>query len=228
MNLEILFEDDYYVAVHKPHGLLVHRSSIAKDVEVFALQTLRDQLGLHVYPVHRIDRKTAGVLLFAKSPASAKAMGEIWEQGQVKKLYYAIVRGFFLEPILCEQALKNERGNWQEAATHFYPQIQYEINIPFNGFPTSRYSLVQCQPLTGRTHQIRRHLSHLNHPIIGDRPWGCNKQNKLFLELWSVDTMMLLACSLEFKHPYTQEELCIQTDFSEQMLRLLNLFEKNT
>jgi tRNA pseudouridine65 synthase len=68
----------------------------------------------------------------------------------------------------------------------------------------------------------------LNHPIIGDRPWGCNKQNKLFLELWSVDTMMLLACSLEFKHPFTQEELCIQTDFSEQMHRLINLFDKNT
>ncbi|MCT4646525.1 MAG: pseudouridine synthase [Carboxylicivirga sp.] len=208
--LEILYQDQYMVAINKPHGLLVHRSSIAADAGEFALQMLRDQIGKTVYPVHRLDRKTSGILVFALNSRVAAKLKTCFEDVATQKTYVAIVRGFFPEEIEVDYALTNDRGKTQEAFTAFKTIKSSELPIPFGKFETSRYSLIEAYPKTGRMHQIRKHLNHLRHPIIGDRPHGCNKQNKLFKERWNMTTMLLHAQKLEFVHPVTKEALQLE------------------
>ena len=181
-TLDILYQDEYLVAINKPNGLLVHRSPIAADASEFALQIVRDMLGRHVYPIHRLDRKTSGVLLFALDSVSARAFQQAMESDHSQKRYLAIVRGYFPGEINLNHPLTNDDGKTQEAETLFRCIKTTEIEIPFGKHSTSRYSLIEAFPKTGRMHQIRKHLDHLRHPIIGDRPWGCNKQNKLFLK----------------------------------------------
>ncbi|MFT4566539.1 MAG: tRNA pseudouridine65 synthase [Saprospiraceae bacterium] len=225
--LEVLYQDDHYIAINKPHGLLVHRSSIATNTDEYALQKLRDQIGRRVNPVHRLDRKTSGVLLFAYDQESTKRLHDLFSKGEITKKYLAIVRGHFPEYIEIDYALTNDRGKKQEARS-IITNIQHtEINIPLGKWSTSRYSLVFVQPLTGRQHQIRKHLSHLNHPIIGDRPHGCNKQNRLFKEKWNMINMMLCATSLTFQHPYTQRKIKIQASVSDTFSLTANLLGIN-
>ncbi|RYY35745.1 MAG: pseudouridylate synthase, partial [Sphingobacteriaceae bacterium] len=177
--LDILFQDDYLVAVNKPHDLLVHRSTIANDVAEFALQILRDQLGRKVYPAHRIDRKTGGVLLFALDKDAERAMQQQFADNKVSKKYLAIVRGYTDDSGKIDYPLRKENGTLQEAFTAYTTLHCAEIQVPLGKHDTSRYSLVEVSPTTGRMHQIRKHMAHIFHPIIGDRTHGCNKQNKL-------------------------------------------------
>ena len=224
--LEIIYQDEYLVAINKPHGLLVHRSWIAAHETVFALQLLRDQIQKKVFPIHRLDRKTSGVLLFALDKETAKLLQEEFTQQRISKKYFAIVRGFFPEQIEVDYPLTNDRNKKQDAITIFQKIKTTELDIPFGKHPTSRYSLIQAFPKTGRQHQIRKHCNHLRHPIIGDRPHGCNKQNRLFKEKWDLVTMLLHAKELRFNHPYSKEELVLEASFSkefERMMGVLNL-----
>ncbi|MEQ8471886.1 MAG: pseudouridine synthase [Marinoscillum sp.] len=221
--LEILYQDDVVVAINKPPGLLVHRSPIAKDVEVFAMQLLRDQLGQHVYPAHRLDRKTSGVLLFALNAESHKLLQQQFAEKTVQKTYYAIVRGFTPTEGTIDYALKREDGKSQEAVTHYQLADQAELPVPFGKHSTSRYSLLKITPETGRMHQIRKHMAHIFHPIIGDRPHGCNKQNRLFKETWNMSEMMLHARSLTFTHPVNQQQITVSADFSMEFHRMMAL-----
>ena len=216
-----IYRDEYFVAINKPNGLLVHKSSIAADASEFALQIVRDELGQYVYPVHRLDRKTSGVLLFALSSEIAAKLQKIMESGDAQKRYLAIVRGYFQGEIKLNHPLTNEAGKVQEAETFFKLVKQTEIPLPYGKHSSSRYSLIEVFPKTGRMHQIRRHLDHLRHPIIGDRPWGCNKQNKLFLEKWNMNTMMLHAESITLPHPVSGEKLEIKAELPGEFLRML-------
>jgi tRNA pseudouridine65 synthase len=209
--LEILYEDKWIIAINKPAGLLVHRSSIATNTDVYALQLLRDQVGHHVYPIHRLDRKTSGVLLFAKDKSFVQKIQASLSSEISTKTYYAIVRGYFPNEINVDYDLTNDKGKTQNAITDFKLISTTEIDLPFGKFNTSRYSLIKAQPRTGRMHQIRKHLNHLRHPIIGDRPHGCNKQNKLFLEKWSLTKMLLHAIKIEIEHPYLGQEITISS-----------------
>jgi len=226
LDLEILYQDEYLVAVNKPHGLLVHRTSIAAQADEFALQKLRDQIGKKVFPIHRLDRKTSGVLLFALDKKTASAVQEQFVNHQVQKKYVAIVRGFFPEKIEVDYALTNDRNKTQNAITFFQKIKQTELDIPLGKFPTSRYSLIEAFPKTGRQHQIRKHLNHLRHPIIGDRPHGCNKQNRLFKEKWEMITMLLHARELKLIHPVGEKELILQAEFSEEFKRMESILFK--
>lgn len=221
--MNFIYKDNDFVAINKPNGLLVHRSPIAADATEFALQLVRDSLGQYVYPVHRLDRKTSGVLLFALSSTIAKKLQELMESGQAEKRYLAIVRGYFPEEINLNHPLMKEDGKIQEAETFFRCLKRTELDIPFGKHESSRYSLVEAFPKTGRMHQIRRHLDHLRHPIIGDRPWGCNKQNKLFLEKWNMNTMMLHAEAMFIPHPVSGKLLEIEAELPSEFLRMLNL-----
>lgn len=223
--LEVLFQDEHLIAINKPHGLLVHRSKIANDADVFAIQLLRDQIGQPVYPVHRLDRKTAGVLLFALSAEVNSMMQQQFMNRDVSKKYWAFVRGFMNEEGVIDYPLKKENGTEQEAVTYFKSLKQGELPFPSGKFETSRYSLVELSPVTGRMHQIRRHLAHVFHPIIGDRPHGCNKQNKLFLERLEMNTMLLHATELTFKHPISNEEVRLKAPLFEEFQRVLELEE---
>lgn len=221
--LEILYKDDHIVAVNKPHGLLVHQSPIARDAEEFALQMLRDQLGITVYPSHRLDRKTSGILVFALDKPTDRIMQQKFQNREVEKKYVALVRGFAPREMTIDYALKNENEVVQEAVTHFKTLEYFDINIPFGKHKTSRYSLVEAIPETGRMHQLRKHFAHIFHPIIGDRPHGCNKQNRFWLENFQMKTMLLHACELSFKHPYTNEIVTIKVGISEEFRRALSL-----
>lgn len=224
--LEILYEDEYLVAINKPHGLLVHQSSIARNADEFAVQLLRDQIGQRVYPAHRLDRKTSGVLLFALDKATNQSLTQQFTDKTITKKYWAIVRGFAPDELTIDYALRKDNGVLQDAVTKIKTIQRAEIDLPFGKHSTSRYSLVEAEPITGRMHQIRKHMAHILYPIIGDRPHGCNKQNKLWLEKFGMKTMLLHAHSLTFTHPKSLEEITLSAQPSEifkEVTRLLNI-----
>jgi len=203
---------------------LVHRSPIAADVTEFALQQLRDQLGQKVYLVHRIDRKTSGILVFALSPEINKQLGEAFRDRRVVKTYRAICRGWLPDKSgTVDYALTNDDGKTQDAITHYKCLQRVELDVAFGRYQTSRYTLVEAYPETGRMHQIRKHLSHLRYPIIGDRPHGCNKQNKLWKEKWNMLNMMLHAYKLEFTHPVTDKKIKLEAPLSFEMKRVFEI-----
>jgi len=221
--LDILYQDDYLIAINKPHGLLVHRSTIAADASEFALQLLRDQVGVKVNPAHRLDRATGGVLLFAFDKLTEIAMQQQFADNRVGKTYLAIVRGHTPDAEDIDYPLKKENGALQDAFTSYSTLKRAELPVPFGKHDTSRYSLVEVKPSTGRMHQIRKHLSHVNHPIIGDTTHGCNKQNKLFRERWTMTTLMLHASRLNFKHPVTAIEVNIDAPVNAEFNRVMKL-----
>ena len=219
--LEVLYQDAHLIAINKPHGLLVHRSPIATNTDTYAVQELRNQINQHVYPVHRLDRKTSGVLLFALEKELIPALMKQFEEHEVKKTYWAILRGYADDSGTIDYPLTNDKGKTQEAVTHYKTLERTEVPVPFGKHSSSRYSLVEAKPETGRMHQLRKHFAHILHPIIGDRPHGCNKQNKLFLERWNLSTMLLHASRLEIIHPVQKTQIDIQANLSNEFQRMI-------
>lgn len=226
--LDIIYHDEHLVAINKPHGLLVHRSAIAHEVTEFALQLLRDQLNRHVFPAHRLDRKTGGVLLFALDKETERLMQTQFMENRVSKKYVALVRGHTPDEQDIDYPLRKENGTLQDAFTRYITLARAELDVPFGNHPTSRYSLIEARPETGRMHQLRKHFSHIFHPIIGDRTHGCNKQNKLFKERWEMETMLLHATELSFTHPVTGVPLMIAAPLHDEFLRVLAIMSLST
>ncbi len=224
MPLEIIYRDESLIAINKPHGLLVHRTKMAADVHEFALQMLRDQIGQAVYPAHRLDRKTGGVLLFSLHKDMDRDIQICFSEKKISKTYWAIVRGYTDDDGSIDYPLVNEAGKSQESITHYKTLSRAELDVPFGAHNTSRYSLVELKPETGRMHQIRKHLAHIYHPIIADRTHGCNKQNKLFKEKWQMDTMLLHAKTLSFIHPHTSEQINITANLQSEFMRMNEVF----
>lgn len=234
--LEIVYQDAYLVAVNKPAGMLVHRSWLDKHETQFAMQTLRDQIGQHVFPVHRLDRPTSGGLVFALSSEVASQMMPIFANHEMKKTYYAIVRGWIEESARLDYPLKVEldkiadkfatqEKEAQEAVTDYCPLAKVEVPHSTGKFPTTRYSMVELSPLTGRKHQLRRHMAHLRHPIVGDTTHGEGRHNRLFNNVYDSHRLLLHAASLEFVHPYTQQTITIYAGFDETWQKLGREFE---
>lgn len=222
--LEILYQDEWLVAVNKPAGMLVHRSFLDKHETEFVMQTLRDQLGQHVFPLHRLDRPTSGVLLFALSSDIARLMSE--QQHSWRKFYVAVVRGYFKQPLYLDYPLVEELDDIadakarqdkpaQAAQTSFWPLAHIELPIANARHATSRYSLVLCQPHTGRKHQIRRHLKHLFHPILGDTTHGDGKQNQIFRQHLDNQRLLLHCVYTEFLHPISGQRLVVYAPLRE-------------
>jgi len=225
MELPILYQDEHIVAINKPHGLLVHRSPIAADAQEFALQILRDQLQKTVFPVHRLDRKTAGVLLFTFSKETLVNLSNQFMDGTVSKKYLAILRGHAPESGTIDYPLENESGKMQEAITHYKTLGYSEIPYALGKYTSLRYSLVLAEPETGRMHQLRRHFAHIMYPIIGDRPHGCNKQNRFFKETFAMDSMLLHASELTCKHPITGQTVTISAPLSSEFQRMIETLQ---
>ncbi len=219
MELSIIFEDEHFVAINKPTALLVHRTKISEDT-IFALQMLRNQIKKRVYPIHRLDRPTSGVLIFGKSSEDASSLGELFTHKKIRKTYFAIVRGFVKEKAIINYPLKTERAKISKEAITKYKKLT-QNELPFaigNRYKTARFSYVKIEPLTGRTHQIRRHFAHIRHPIIGDVRYGDVKQNKYFKNEFGISRMLLHAFSLEFEHPFKNEVIKINADFDDEFL----------
>lgn len=224
--LTILYQDEYLVAIDKPAGMLVHRSFLDRHETVFVMQTLRNQLGQHVFPVHRLDRPTSGVLLFALSSDVARLLTEQLTEQHWRKFYLAVCRGFVKQAGILDYPLKEQLDkiadkladqdkDKQDAVTALWPLAQVELPIAIGKYPVARYSLVALQPLTGRKHQLRRHMSHLRHPLVGDTTHGEGKHNRLFAEHLNSHRLLLIAKRLELKHPVTGVDLVIEAPLGE-------------
>ncbi|MEN3157199.1 tRNA pseudouridine(65) synthase TruC [Alkalimonas sp. NCh-2] len=224
-ELTILYQDEWLVAVDKPAGMLVHRSFLDKHETRFVMQTLRDQLGQHVFPVHRLDRPTSGVLLFALSSEVARLLSEQNANQHWYKGYLAVVRGYLQQGGTLDYPLKEQQDKIadkfssndkaaQSAVTDYLPLAQVELPIPVGRYPAARYSLVALSPRTGRKHQLRRHLAHLRHPIVGDTSHGDGKHNRLFREHLNCAQLLLMAKQLILTHPMNGQTLCIEASLA--------------
>jgi tRNA pseudouridine65 synthase len=220
--LPILYLDDWLVVVNKPSGLLVHRSPVDRHERRFALQLLRDQLGERVYPVHRLDKPTSGALVFALDPATAQSLASQFENRLVEKRYVAVVRGWPDEQGLIEHPLDPVRddrvvtaaGASKPALTRFRRLSAFELPRRVDRYPTSRYALLELSPQTGRRHQLRRHLAHVSHPIIGDTTYGKGGHNRLFAELFGSRRLLLACMRLAFRHPVSGSPLAVEAPLS--------------
>ncbi|MCL4125364.1 UNVERIFIED_CONTAM: hypothetical protein GTU68_018009 [Idotea baltica] len=232
LPLEILYRDSHLVAIDKPAGLLVHRSKIAREATEFALQRLRDQIGQAVFPVHRIDRPTSGVLLFALNSNIAAKMTTQFQARTIRKTYQAIVRGFapekgtWDEPLLekldrMTDGKANQNKPAQPAVTQFKTVAKWSIPFSAGKYPSSRYSHVVAYPKTGRKHQLRRHFNHMAHPIIGDTTYGDRRHNRLFTEHLGNNRLLLVAKELTFQHPCSGLPITVTADLGEPFERTI-------
>jgi len=233
--LEILYQDDHIIAINKPSGLLVHKSPIDKHETRFALQEVRDQIGQYVYPVHRLDKPTSGVLLFALSKEVAQVLSENFREKRVKKEYVAVVRGYTdkigvinhpLKQMLDTKAEK-ERGitkEEQEAQTQYEKLATVELPFPVGRYNTARYSLVRLKPQTGRKHQLRRHMKHIHHHMIGDTKHGRGEHNKFFREKFGCHRLLLHAQKIKFVHPITEKCMNISANYDSTFEQLFHTF----
>jgi tRNA pseudouridine65 synthase len=230
--LEILYRDDYFVAVAKPSGLLVHRTTLDPHENVNAVALLRDQLGQYVYPAHRLDRGTSGVLVFALEREVLPRLASAFEGRTVEKTYVAVVRGWPANDGTVDSPLDrivdpyDERqvspdGPPQPAVTQYRTLARTELPVRVDRYPTSRYALMELRPHTGRRHQLRRHLRHAGHPIVGDTTYGQGRHNRLFRDRFGSHRLLLAATELRLMHPVTGVAVLLQAPLDEDFAHVI-------
>ena len=221
LPLSIVYQDDDLIAINKSSGLLTHKSRIAEDEQLSAMERLRNHLNEWVYPVHRLDRATSGLLIFGRHREAAKALHESFAQGRVRKKYWAITRGHGPKFQIIDRPLKEKKDRItdKKAQLDKAPQSAYSevttlahstLALPLGRYETARFSLIQIQPKTGRRHQIRRHLAGINYPIIGDTTHGRGEQNRFFRAHFNCHRLLLAAVELVLPHPKSNELLFLQ------------------
>jgi tRNA pseudouridine65 synthase len=226
LALPVLHVDERLAVVAKPAGLMVHDSALARGETDFAADRLRDQFGRPVFLVHRLDRATSGCLLLAFDRDTASALGRVLMSHEVEKTYWAICRGWPADAeFTVDHPLDGGPGKPEKkpALTHFRRLATAELDIPSSGFPTSRYAWLEARPRTGRFRQIRRHLKHLSHHLIGDTSHGDGRHNRAFRML-GIHRMLLHARSLAFVHPGTGEPFSVEAPVDGEFAKALGLF----
>lgn len=224
--IEVVYEDAELLAVNKPAGLLVHRSAIAADEKVFLLDQVREQVGAPVFLAHRLDRATSGVLLLAKSREVASELGKQFMARAVEKSYLAVVRGWPEAEGTIDYALQDsrDRSPRKPALTRWRTLATVELPIALGKYPQQRYALLEARPETGRYRQIRKHLHHVSHHIIGDTSHGRGDHNRLWRIHFGVHRLLLHAWRLTFTHPLNGVTLHLQaapdTDWNRVLARL--------
>lgn len=223
VTLTILYQDRHYVAIHKPANMLVHRSPISRD-QIFVLQTLRDQIGRRVYPIHRLDRATSGVLIFGLDSEAAQQLVRHFAARAVRKEYWALARGWVAAHGTIDHPVADEDGNGihQPAVTHYRCLARVELPVRVDRYPSARYSLVSVNPETGRRQQIRKHFKHISHHLIGDTTHGNGRHNQMFRDRYALDRLMLLARHLGFVHPYSGADIDLYAEPETDWIRLLS------
>lgn len=236
--LPVVYCDDHLIAVAKPSGMFVHRTDEDRSDTQVVLQLVREQMGSFVYSIHRLDRGTSGLVLLGLTAEAASRMNKLFADREVSKTYMALVRGHCPKTGLMDTPLVSSRGRGkpsdhphaqpQTAETRFTSEEYFELPIPSQRYETTRSTLVQVNPLTGRFHQIRRHFNYESHPIIGDTSHGDSRQNTLYREHFGLDRLMLAAVQLRFVHPFTGESIRIECPPNESFSQLIETLRTQT
>jgi tRNA pseudouridine65 synthase len=227
MDVSIVFEDEYIICVSKPNNVLVHHARHSRNVaeEDSLLQLIEKQTSLKTYPIHRLDRKTSGIILLAKETHFVSKFQELFTNQEIQKTYYGVVRGFSPETKIINSPVKGRDANvYKEALTHLKTLENVTLNIPVKPYDSSRYSLVELLPKTGRMHQLRVHTNKISHPLIGDAKYGDKNHDVMFDENFGWKNMFLHAGKLEFTHPFTLEKLILKASFSKDWIGLFKEF----
>ncbi|MFT3755489.1 MAG: pseudouridine synthase [Pseudoxanthomonas sp.] len=229
-TIEVLYLDEHIAVVNKPAGLMVHDSKLARGEDDFLADRLREQFGKPVFLVHRLDRATSGCLLLAFDRDSASALGKQVMERDFHKEYFAVCRGWPKEETFTvDHAMDGGPGKPEKkpAITRFQRVATGELPLPSSGFETSRYALLRCWPQTGRFRQIRRHLKHLSHHLIGDSSHGDGRHNRNF-RMQGVHRMLLHARRLAFDHPASGERIDVVAPLDAEFRKAFALFDWNT
>jgi tRNA pseudouridine65 synthase len=229
MEIEIIFEDEYIIIVNKPNNVLIHNSYYSRNIkEPTLLELLNNQLNSTFYPIHRLDRKTSGVLMLAKQKQFVATFQELFDDHKIQKKYIGIVRGFVENSILITSPVKNpDTQIYKDAETLCNPLNTIALEIPVHPYQHSRYSLVELIPSTGRMHQLRIHMNKISHPIVGDYKYGDRFHNRMFESEFNCNNLFLHAYTLSFIHPIKQNSITVKSSFKEDWNVVFKLFNWN-
>ena len=228
MSLEIIFEDEYILCVNKPNNVLVHHAHLSRNVadEDSLLQLIEAQKALKVYPIHRLDRKTSGIILLAKHKEYVADFQSLFTNNTIQKTYYGVVRGFSPESKIIDSPVKGRDAKvHKDALTELKTLAKITLNIPVKPYDSSRYSLVQLLPKTGKMHQLRVHMNKISHPLIGDAKYGDKNHDLMYENQFGFNNLFLHAGQLEFTHPFTNEKMVLKATFPKDWLSLFDKFD---
>jgi tRNA pseudouridine65 synthase len=228
MEISIIYEDKYIICVSKPNNVLVHHARHSRNVsdEKSLLQLLDEQVGGKFYPIHRLDRKTSGIILLAKETQFVSKFQELFTDKEIEKTYFGVVRGFSPDTKIIDSPVKGRDANvHKDALTHLKTLEKIVLNIAVKPYDASRYSLVELSPKTGRMHQLRVHANKISHPLIGDTKYGDKNHDMMFDENFGFKNMFLHAGKLVFKHPFISEELILKAPFPKDWITLFKDFK---
>lgn len=227
MDLDILFEDEFCICVNKPNDMLVHHAKISRSVkqELSLLQLIFEKTSLKVYPVHRLDRRTSGVVLLSKKTEFVSKFQALFTENTIQKTYFGVVRGFAPTEKIIDSPVKGRDSTvYKEALTEMDTLETVTLNIPVKPYETSRYSLVELHPKTGRMHQLRVHMTKISHPLIGDGKYGDKNHDDMFIEKFGCNNLFLHAGKLNFTHPFTSEKINLTASFNDNWIHLFKVF----
>ena len=227
MNFEIIFEDAFLLVVCKPNNMVVHHAYHSRNVadETSLLQLIQEEKGIKVYPIHRLDRKTSGIILLAKETQYVSKFQELFTNNEIEKTYYGVVRGHAPETKTIASPVKGKDGKvHKEALTHLKTLAQITLDIPVKPYDASRYSLVALQPKTGRMHQLRVHALKISHPLIGDAKYGDKNHDLMYANNFGWKNLFLHAGELAFKHPFSEEKCILKAAFPKDWIALFEEF----
>ena len=227
MSLEIIYQDNYCLLVTKPNNVLVHHAhhSRNKIEEESLIQLIENQFGKRYYPIHRLDRKTSGIILLASKREYVASFQALFTNNEIQKIYYGVVRGFSQDNKIINSPVKGRDALvYREAETHLNCLDKIELNIPVKPYDSSRYSLVELKPKTGRMHQLRIHMNKVSTPLINDAKYGDKNHDLMYAKEFGWKNLFLHAGSLEFIHPFTNKKLILKSSFSEDWIQLFQEF----
>jgi tRNA pseudouridine65 synthase len=227
MSLEIIFKDSYCLLVTKPNNILVHHAHHSRNKidEKSLVQLIEDQLGSRYFPIHRLDRKTSGIILLASKKEYVSTFQALFTNKEIKKVYYGVVRGYSQENRIIDSPVKGRDALvYKEAETHLKRLDKIELNIPVKPYDSSRYSLVELTPTTGRMHQLRIHMNKLSTPLINDAKYGDKNHDTMYREQFGWTNLFLHAGSLAFTHPFSNQELILKSSFPNDWIQLFEKF----
>ena len=227
MSLEIIYQDSYCLLVTKPNNVLVHHAHHSRNKidEKSLVQLIEDQLGSRYFPIHRLDRKTSGIILLASKKEYVSTFQALFTNKEIKKVYYGVVRGYSQENRIIDSPVKGRDALvYKEAETHLKRLDKIELNIPVKPYDSSRYSLVELTPTTGRMHQLRIHMNKLSTPLINDTKYGDKNHNTMYGDKFGWINLFLHAGSLAFTHPFTNQELVLKSSFPNDWIQLFEKF----